>query len=81
MATSTVLVPGDAWTFISAVSVSFQNTSKNKIYAVEAATLPTGGPHGKIISPRRGYAFSSLDGSLYVYSIALPANVVIDPVA
>ncbi len=43
MATSTIEVPKDAWTLISAVSVSIQNTGKNEIYAVEAATLPSGG--------------------------------------
>lgn len=81
MATSTKEVPKDAWTLISAVSVSIQNTGKNEIYAVEAATLPSGGPWGKIISPRRGYGFSKLDGNLYVYSVDVPANIAIDPVA
>lgn len=80
MATSTIKVPKDAWTLISAVSVSIQNTGKNEIYAVEAATLPSGGPSGKIISSRRGYGFSVLDGNLYVYSVDFPATVVIDPV-
>lgn len=81
MATSTVKIPKDTWTLVSTVSVSFQNTGKNEIYAVEAAVIPTGDPYGKIIAPRRGYGFAKLDGNLYVYSVNLPAVIAIDPVS
>ncbi len=81
MVTSSVEVPKYSWTFVSAVSVSFQNTGRNKIYVVEAATLPTGEPFGKVITPQRGYGFSKLDGNLYAYSVTVPASIAIDPLA
>ena len=81
MATSMIAVPKDTWTLISTVSVSFQVVGKTEVYAVEAAALPDGKPYGKIIAPRRGYGFSKLDGNLYIYSINLPANIAVDPIA
>jgi len=81
MATSIVEIPKDIWTLVSTVSVSFQNTGRNRIYVVEATTLPSGRPCGKIISSRRGYGFSKLDGDLYAYSVGVPTSIAIDPVS
>ena len=81
MATSMITILKNTWTLVSTVSVSFQVIGKREVYAVEATSLPDGNPYGKIISPRRGYGFSRLDGNLYVYSVDVPANIAIDPVA
>lgn len=81
MATSMVTIPKNTWTLVSTVSVSFQVTGKIEIHAVEATALPSGKPYGKVITPRKDYGFTKLDGNLYMYSVDNPANIAIDPVA